>query len=200
MDEEMAADALAKRWSLGKNGVVRKAAHALAKNCSEAWMVALVPDTKANAHAFFQATLSTPPPGLTDWEYANFGYLTWEEFEAHCRANAAEWPETLANFEFNRGQIFGLHEAAEPPRPRTVVTWNSPSGPQQVTIKNRHKHNTRVYLSEGTRKEFRIGISNGRSPEDHVGPSIPRAVLTIRINRYVKKTSETLRIVHRHLN
>jgi hypothetical protein len=150
MDEEMAADTLAKRWSLGKNGVVRKAAHALANNCSEAWMVALVPDSKANAHAFFQGALPTPPPGLTDWEYANFGYLTWEEFEAHCRTNAAEWPETLANFEFNRGQIFGQHEAAEPPPPGTVVTWNSSSGPQQVTIKNRAKHNTRVYLSDGT--------------------------------------------------
>jgi hypothetical protein len=122
MDEEMAADALAKRWSLGKNGVVRQAAHALAKNCSEAWMVALVPDTKANAHAFFQDTLSTPLPGLPDWEYANCGYLTWEEFETHCRTNAAEWPETLANFEFNRGQIFGLHEGAEPPPPGTVAT------------------------------------------------------------------------------
>jgi hypothetical protein len=47
-------------------------------------------------------------PGLPDWDYVNFGYLTWEEFETHCRKNAADWPETLANFDFNRGQIFGL--------------------------------------------------------------------------------------------
>jgi hypothetical protein len=60
----------------------------------------------------------------------------------------------LANFEFNRGQIFGLHEATAPPPPRTIVTWNSPSGPQQVTIKNRHKHNTRVSLSDGSSQKI----------------------------------------------
>jgi len=119
MDEELATDALASRWSLGKNGVVRTARTPVEKllggmdGCPGARQQGQRP-------RIFQTTLSTRP-GLR-MEYANFGYLTWEEFEAHCRTNAAEWPETLANFEFNRGQIFGLHEAAEPPPPRTAVT------------------------------------------------------------------------------
>jgi hypothetical protein len=150
MDEEMAADSLANRWSLGKNAVVRKAAHALSANCAEAWMLALVPESKANAQRFFETHLSSPPPGLSEWEYTNFGYLTWHEFADHCESHAAEWPETLANFEYNQGQIFALPDAGRRPPAGSVVTWNSPSGPQQVTVKNSHKHNTRVYLSDRT--------------------------------------------------
>src|SRR5437764_8754504 len=90
IDEELAADALAKRWSLGTNKVIRNAAQALSKNCSEGWMIALVPDSKANTHAFFESGLSSPPPGLPDWQHTHFGYLTWEEFFAHCCAHADE--------------------------------------------------------------------------------------------------------------
>src|SRR5262249_10045866 len=137
MDEELAADALARRYSLGKNGVVRKAAHALSKNCSEAWMVALVPDTEANVHTFFEAQLSSPPQCFPNWQYNNWGYLTWEQLAAHCSQNASEWPETVANFEYNSGQIFGLPRSSGPPPPGTAVNWHSPAGLQQVYIKKR---------------------------------------------------------------
>jgi hypothetical protein len=140
MDEEMAADALAEKWSLGKNQVVRNAAHALSQYCSEGWMIALVPESKANAHAFFETELSAPPPGLPDWQYTHFGYLTWQELFAHCSTHADEWPETLANFKYNEGQIFGI----------PTVVWESPTGPQQVTIKRRGPQNTRIVLEDGT--------------------------------------------------
>ena len=113
-------------------------------------MVALVPDGKENAQSFFESELSSPPLGLTDWEYANFGYLTWQEFSEHCAKHADEWPETVANFEYNRGQIFALPQTGSRPPAGSVVTWNSPSGPIKVRVKNGHKHHTRVYLSDGT--------------------------------------------------
>ena len=150
MDEEMAEDALSRRWSLGKNAVIRKAAHAISNNCSEAWMIALVPESKTAAHAFFETELSSPPPGLPDWQYTHFGYLTWEEFAAHCKDHAAEWPETLANLEYNRGQIFGLAGGDAVLTPGSAAIWESPAGPRQVVIKNRGKRNTRVWLEDRT--------------------------------------------------
>jgi hypothetical protein len=130
MDEEMAADELARRWSLGDNEVVRKAAHLLSSNCAEAWMVALVPDSKTNTQAFFESELSSPPPGLSDWEYRDFGYLTWQELAEHCEKHANEWPDTVANFQYNRGQIFlstsgGISSARWDDRHLEFAYWTS---------------------------------------------------------------------------
>lgn len=142
-------DPIASRWSLGNNGIVREAAIQLSQYCSEAWLVALVPDSKTNVHKLFQTQLSSPPPNLPDWESTNVGYLTWEELDAHCRSHPSDWPDSLANFEYNHGQIFGAESSLGTPPPGTTVTFDSATGPQEVVVKNRGSHNTRVSFPDG---------------------------------------------------
>lgn len=149
MESTLEADAIAARWSLGKNGIVRNAAIELSQYCSEAWLVALVPDGKANVHQLFQTQLSSPPPHLPDWQTTNVGYLTWEELYAHCKSQPYDWAHTLGNFEYNGGQIFAPEASLRPPAPGNPVTWNSPAGPKVVVVKNRGPHNTRVIISDG---------------------------------------------------
>lgn len=145
---EIEGDILSRRWSLGRNAIVQRAAEELSEHCSKTWLVALVPDEKDGAEMIFRTAVSCPPQGFPDWSHATMGYLTWQQLEAHCREHAEDWPNTLANFEFNRGQIFGATSAA-PPAPGSRVIWNSSRGPQVVVVKNRGRHNTRVRFADG---------------------------------------------------
>jgi hypothetical protein len=148
-DEQLEPDDLACKWRLGKNEVVRRAAEQLAQYCSKAWLVSLVPDTSSVVGEFFTTVPVAPPGGFPGWTHGNLGYLTWEELDAHCQENRDRWPNTLSNFEFNRGQIFGARALTSPPPPGCEVTWNSPQGPQVVVVKNRGVRNTRVRLRDG---------------------------------------------------
>jgi hypothetical protein len=69
-------------------------------------------------------------------------------------ARAAEWPDTVANFEYNRGQIFGVPVTGTHPRAGDVLVWTkSPSGRLRVIVKNGHKHRSRIHLPDGTTKK-----------------------------------------------
>ena len=138
LETNLEGDAIASRWSLGENRIVRKAAVQLSEYCSEAWLVALVPDSRENVHKLFQPPLSPNRPDLPDWQSNNVGYLTWQELDTHCRTHPDDWPNFLATFEYNRGQIFGVESSQSIPPPGTTVTLDSANGPQEVVIKNRN--------------------------------------------------------------
>lgn len=151
--EKLQFNILGKRWSLGENEVVRKAARELSQYCSTTWLLALVPDSSKNIAEFFE--LPSFQTNLPNWNILNIGYLSWEKFESYCLNHSHEWHQTLANFEYNHGQIFiqenrfSQSKNTYPPVPGTSVTWNSPNGKQSVVIKNRGSKNTRVILRNG---------------------------------------------------
>jgi len=147
---------VSRRWSLGENDIVKKAAIELAPYCDQVWFVALVPGPTIGLQNFFSDVGKEPAPhNLEGWDTSRWGYLSWEDLEAHCRRNVMDWPETCASFDYNQGQIFneglpGNVGPNLPPPPGSAVTWLSPNGPELVAVKRRGTTNTRVVHKDGT--------------------------------------------------
>ena len=137
---------------MGHNPVVAAAVEQLGKYCSETWYVSLIPDSKADAQRFFELELPKPTE-LPGWNHGTMGFLTWGELEKHLLKRPEDWPQTLRNFEYNKGQIYGadgLRAEQSPPPPGSLVTWSVGSEKRSGVIKNRGRRNTRVVLPDGT--------------------------------------------------
>lgn len=105
----LSSDGVAKRWSLGANPVVEKAADLLADYTESPWFIALLPDTPSELESFFSTTMMsfTPnPQSLPDWDAKRWGHVTWKEIDVHCQSRRSAWPRTTSNFEWNKGQIY----------------------------------------------------------------------------------------------
>lgn len=146
-------DVISPRWSLGENGIVRKAATELSGYCEKVWYVALVPETASALDRFYRGPLqSQNPHQLPAWDTSQWGYLPWENLKEHCRQNVADWAETYASFDYNQGQIYGGTSAGPglPSPPGTAVRWHSDTGLRTVVVLRRGKYNTRILLADGT--------------------------------------------------
>lgn len=163
LDTPLERDDIPTRCSLGKNAVVIRAVRELAQYCSQAWLVALVPDTTENVARFFSKTLPASLPSLPDWSTAHLGYLTWSDWEKHCREHASELPVTLSNFDYNNGQIYDSSQLAASRKPSASdllplppagakVQWHSPNGSEVAVVKRRGKFNTRIVVGRGDGK------------------------------------------------
>ena len=155
-EEKLEPSERALKSKLGQNPVVNAAAERLRGHCSDAWFVSLVPDDKTNARRFFEQELTAPVVDLPHWDHRRTGFLSWDELEKHCRLQRDDWPHTLANFEYNKGQIHGSIEkdaGARPPAPGSLVTWVCNSERQAVAIKRRGRLNTRVVLANRMTKK-----------------------------------------------
>lgn len=148
-------DGVAQRWSLGENGVVQRAAAELAPYCGEPWFVALVPDTRENVETCYSEADRYRHKELPSWGTERWGYMLWRDLETYCRRSPTDWPETLAGFEYNQGQIFddgptGPGTPDRPPPPGSAVTWtDGPHGPVKAVVVRRGTHRTRVRLTDG---------------------------------------------------
>lgn len=116
---QLPGDGVARRWSLGANRVVLKAAELLAGYRSSPWYIALVPDAPEVVDQFYTGTLLpfTPPPNLPEWTQDNikrWGYLTWPTLDVRCRADQATWARTVPNFDWNKHQIYEIPEGPAP--------------------------------------------------------------------------------------
>ena len=115
-------DAIANRWSLGKNEVVLLAASLLDSYVDRPFFVGIVPDEPC-----IQAFVSSPKPSLTsklpEFDMSEWGFVSWHELYGMCTAGN-DWPNTLSCLEFNSGQIFGTTVNQTPvhfrPRPREL--------------------------------------------------------------------------------
>ena len=148
------------KTSFGQNTVVNDAIKMLRNYCLETWFVSLVPSSKSETQHFFGTEISKPITDLPHWDYNKVGYLTWEDLEKHCRNRSNDWPLTLENFDYNRGQIFGRTEVIverRPPPPGSSVIWNSGTTEHTVVIKNRGRLRTRVFLANGDSKKVPNG-------------------------------------------
>lgn len=91
---------------IGNNEVVLKAVNLLIDYCKNALFIALVPDNLPAIEDFYKNTLKDYyPTGFQNWDTKNWGYVSWKQIEEFCRKY--NLMETLKNFEFNRGQIYG---------------------------------------------------------------------------------------------
>lgn len=176
MDRDIEGDILASRWSLGDNAIVKKAAQELSPYSSNSWFIALIPDSEENVEQFVKNELPLVPEGLADWDSSHFGYLTWEKFERHCKQYPDEWQQTIANFNYNEGQIFGTRQGTSinvhtAPPSQNFALWNSPQGQQIVKVERRDTYHTRILLLDGTENV----VDNNRLKEiPHNFPDLAR--------------------------
>jgi hypothetical protein len=157
-DDPPAADGISRRWLVGDNAIVRRAAEELSDYCGNMWFVGLIPDpvsAEADVIACLRSVGRYVHPTLPAWDATRWGYLLWERVEQACRACPERWPETLLNFGYNRGQVYegplAVADAPDrPPPPGSAVTWNAaPHGPASAVVVRRGRHNTRIRLTDG---------------------------------------------------
>lgn len=143
-------------FDLGQNTIVRDAAKELANYCKRSWFVAILPDSPERLKLFFTNQFNGFPPqaNLPEWTPENinrWGYLTWEDIQKHCKNRQDEWPETLANFDYNYGQIFADPDLEQPDElPPGARNWVNADGiPETVLIIRRGRLNTRIRRRNG---------------------------------------------------
>lgn len=152
LEEDMGLDEFGRKWSLGKNPVVLRAARELSQYCQDAWLLALVPEEPGAAKTFFEETFRRSRDlGLRDWSIDHVGYVTWTGLETMCKRAPTEWQQTLSNFRYNEGQILpvkGGPGAISPPGSR--MTLRNREQTESVVVVRRGRHNTRVRFEDGT--------------------------------------------------
>lgn len=90
---------------LGSNPVVQRAARMIEQYSSQSFYIAVVPDSVDKLADFFANKLQEGPgKDVSGWDIGGWGYITWEQVEAFCRAHSLT--NTLSVFDFNRGQIY----------------------------------------------------------------------------------------------
>ena len=90
---------------IGHNGVVLRAVDRLLPHLQKVLYLALTPDNPRSSRAFFDGTLATSrPPGYSEWDTADYGFVCWCEVEEFCRQESLV--NTARVLEFNRGQIY----------------------------------------------------------------------------------------------
>jgi hypothetical protein len=121
--QKLDPDVISRRWRIGTNNVVLRAARILAPYAMNSEFLALVPDSPDNVARFFSEKLASPASEanrLPAWQKDRMGYLTWSQVEARCRENPASWSGVLENFRYNLGQI--LVQQSQPPIiDRTII-------------------------------------------------------------------------------
>jgi hypothetical protein len=156
--ESLPPDAISQRWSLGNNQVIHEAARLLSDYGAVIWYLAIVPDTEENVRTFYEEEFRNFRPDqalLPGWDnIETWGFMTWERLRRFCLARETVWPDTLANFLYNEGQIYALNQGAlmnnEPPPPGSAVTWTGDKPPRLAVVVRRGRENTRIRFNDGT--------------------------------------------------
>lgn len=105
--EGLSPDSIARRWSIGKNRVVRSAKDLLESYSNSAWFLLLVPDDQTVAIQFLLDTVGQYVPNgdilLPSWSAERLGILSWQMVEN--MAEKYKWEQTIQSFQWNKGQI-----------------------------------------------------------------------------------------------
>lgn len=111
LNQVLPPDAVARRWSLGNNRVVRQAAARLAAYRLDPWYLAIIPDGQEEAEAFFVDRLGnyTPVPNeLPAWSGKRLGYVSWPRIYEETHQHHDAWPQLMRNYRWNQHQIYPI--------------------------------------------------------------------------------------------
>jgi hypothetical protein len=141
---------LNRRWSLGANRVVKRAAELVRQYTSSTWYLAIVPDHAGAMKDFFCARRTQIQNVLPDFNWSHWGYLTWQSVYDMCRAETCDWFGALQCFEHNEGQIFGSPQGPVAFRAGDKVRYGQDGGNRIAIVRRRGRRNSRVILADGS--------------------------------------------------
>ena len=163
LNRTLPPDAVARRWSLGNNRVVRNAAGRLTSYCKDPWYLAIVPDRPEVVAQFFNDHLNSFNPeayGLGSWDFSRIGFITWPEIHLLVGLEAERWPQLTRNFDWNRHQIYPLGQQPVGGQPVEIPTQGFRVLGERV-----------VYVAVQSANNCRV------VPVDDLGESFPRGFL-----------------------
>lgn len=108
-DDELPADRVSRRWSLGKNRVVERAVNTVAPFAENVWIAALLPEPAEKVSRFFNSTLADYRPRVEDlpgWDVTRWGFTTWRNVDAMAQNAAHIWSRSNEAFKWNHEQIY----------------------------------------------------------------------------------------------
>jgi hypothetical protein len=100
---------VSRRWSVGRNRVVRRAVDECEPYSKSGWIGVLLPEGTDEISPFFDAKLKPGVPSpcnLQGWETQNWGYSSWSLVEQLANQDQVTWGRTVESFKWNREQIY----------------------------------------------------------------------------------------------